>query len=466
MGSEEHTGQSPSSEATASDTTVGEITLRDYQQEAVDSWFANGKQGIFAMATGTGKTYTAIGAVDKVLRSTNQSTLVVIAVPYTHLASQWAESLSEWGYGSPWHLYGTANSSWKKDLSRLISDLNIGVRDQAIVLTTHKTFAHKDFRANIERSSCESLLIADEVHGVGSEQYREGLLDTYTWRLGLSATPKRYYDETGTEYLLNYFSGIVYSYSLDDAIPEYLTPYEYHPVIVELTEDELSTYKGLSTKIAGEFNKEHPDEERLTRLMNQRARIIKSAEMKLGALKDILGSMGDRDHLLVYTNSQQMEDVQGILNSSDVIHHKFTYEEDSEQRAELLNGFERGAYDTLVAMKCLDEGVDVPATKQAILMSNSNNPKQFIQRRGRVLRRADDIGKEKAIIYDLIVVPSTDPDRQLQTSERTILKNELRRFLEFADTAENSVQAKNTIQPLCTTYEINLSELREEMNNA
>jgi superfamily II DNA or RNA helicase len=460
MGSEEPVA------STESQAVSDNITLRDYQQAAVDAWFDNGRQGIFEMATGTGKTYTAIGALSKLLTEENESTLVVIAVPYTHLADQWTESLAEWGYEKTWDVYGTANPEWKNDLSKLVSDLTIGIRDHAIVLTTHTTFATEAFRSTVDRGDCATLVIADEVHGLGSEHQREGLSETYDWRLGLSATPKRYYDETGTDYLLDYFGGIVYSYSLADAIPEYLTPYEYHPTIVELDREELDEYKGLSTKIASELNKEHPDEERLTRLMNKRARIIKSAAGKVSTLRELLQSMDDPDHLLVYTNSQQIDDVQAVLNDVGVIHHKFTYEEDAEERAELLEGFERGAYDTLVAMKCLDEGVDVPATKQAILMSNSNNPKQFIQRRGRVLRRADELGKEKAIIYDMIVVPSTDPNRRLLDSERTILKNELRRFLEFADTAMNSTQAKNIIQPLCTAYELNLSELREETTNA
>ncbi|WP_136591489.1 DEAD/DEAH box helicase family protein [Salinigranum halophilum] len=463
MGFEEHGWQSPDE---SSESDGNRITLRPYQQDAVESWLDNRKRGIFAMATGTGKTFTAIGAITKALVDSAGSTLVVIAVPYTHLVSQWDDSLREWGFNSIWDIYGTDNPSWRSDLSRLVSDLSIGVRDHAIVLTTHSTFSHEDFQTIVDRSECDSFLIADEVHGVGSKHYRSGLLECYQWRLGLSATPTRYYDETGTEYLLSYFGGIVYSYSLADAIPKYLTPYEYHPVIVELTDEELSAYKGLSTKIASELSKESPDEDRLTRLMNRRARIIKSAAGKLGALQEVLESIGERDHLLVYTNSQQMDEVKKVLNDQGIIHHKFTYHEDSEQRKELLEGFARGAYDTLVAMKCLDEGVDVPATKQAILMSSSSNPKQFIQRRGRVLRRADDIGKDKAVIYDFVVVPSTDPDRQLQSSERTILEKELRRFLEFADTAQNSVQAKNRIQPLCTAYEINLNEIREDITNA
>jgi superfamily II DNA or RNA helicase len=465
MGSDEPTPPPTSSES-EDNSGSGEIKLREYQQEAVDAWFANDNRGIFAMATGTGKTYTAIGAVDQFLHSKTTPTLVIIAVPYTHLAPQWADSLSSWGYDRNWNLYGTANEAWRKDLSRLVSDLTIGVRDHAIVLTTHQTASQEDFRTTIERADCDKLIIADEVHGMGSEHHRTGLTDAYQYRLGLSATPTRHYDDEGTAFLNQYFDDTVYSYSLADAIPEYLTPYEYHPIIVELTEDELSDYQSLSSKIGAEWNKEIPDEERLTRLLNQRARIIKSANRKLNALRDILNLISDPDHLLVYTNSQQIDDVQRVLSDADIIHHKFTYQEDSEERAELLDGFERGAYDTLVAMKCLDEGIDVPATKQAILMSSSNNPKQFIQRRGRVLRRADDIGKEKAVIYDLVVVPTTNPHRELRDSERTILENELRRFLEFADTAMNNASAINKIQPVCTAYELNLSDLREETTNA
>lgn len=466
MGPEEPSESSYRVSDNTDNTGSNEISLRDYQQQAVEAWFENEMCGIFAMATGTGKTFTAIGALDQMVQQYTEPLLIVISVPYTHLAPQWADSLADWGYKETHNLYGTANPGWRTDLSRLVSDLEIGVRETVIALTTHSTFAIEDFRTIVSRADCDALLIADEVHGVGSQQHREGLLDAYQWRLGLSATPERYYDEKGTRAIRNYFGEIVYSYPLSEAIPEYLTPYEYHPIIVELTEEELESYKGLSTKIATELNKEYPDEDRLQRLMNQRARIIKSADRKLAALDETIQSISDPDHLLVYTNAQQINDVQKILSDRGVIHHKFTYEEDAEERAELLDGFRRGAYDTLVAMRCLDEGVDVPATRQAIFISSSNNPKQFIQRRGRVLRRADELGKEKAIIYDMVVVPTTDPDQQLQTSERTILRNELRRFVEFADTALNSAQAKNQVHPICTAYELSLDELREELNNA
>ena len=433
------------------------ITLRDYQQSAVDAWKANGQRGLLEMATGTGKTYTAIGAMDELLNERSNPVAVVISVPFTHLANQWAESLDEWGYDRPKLLYGSANNDWKSDLSRLLSDVSIGVRENTIFITTHTTFASEYFKQTIESSNTETFLIADEVHGVGSEHRRKGLLETYDYRLGLSATPTRYYDEQGTEVLERFFGGIVFEYGLSDAIPEHLTEYEYYPHVVEMTNEELGEYGSLSKKLASEWNKEEPNTELIERLLIKRSGLIKSADLKLDTLRSIIRDLKRRDaanHLLVYTNHNQINKAQEILNQEGLIQHRFTNEEDDDEREQLLNGFASGEYDALVAMKCLDEGVDVPSTKRAVLLSNSQNPKQFIQRRGRVLRKHEKSGKERAEIYDLIVVPTLEPNRTVIDSERNILKNELERFEEFADTAVNEIEAKNRIQPIRTEYEL------------
>ena len=154
----------------------------------------------------------------------------------------------------------------------------------------------------------------------------------------------------------------------------------------------------------------------------------------------------------MYTNSEQIDQVQRILNEFGAVHHKFTYEEDEEERDMLLKQFAEGTHEALVAMKCLDEGVNVPATKTAILMSNSGNPMQFIQRRGRVLRHAE--GKERAVIYDMIVVPTLSPDEDTRKSEQNILSKELERFEEFAANAINEHSARNSIQRLRTAYRL------------
>jgi len=181
------------------------------------------------------------------------------------------------------------------------------------------------------------------------------------------------------------------------------------------------------------------------------------------SLRSVLKSIGEPDHLLVYTNSQQIEHVQDILNELGIRQHKFTYREDDTERQRLLSSFDEGDVDALVAMKCLDEGVDVPSTKQAILMSNTGNPMQFIQRRGRVLRKYP--GKEKALIYDFIVVPTMNPTQQIADSEKNILRKELRRFEEFAENARNEHAARNEIEEIRMEYSIAGDDKEETESN-
>jgi superfamily II DNA or RNA helicase len=432
------------------------VTLRPYQREAVDAWFENGSRGLFEMATGTGKTFTALAATEEFLETEERPNLIVIAVPFTHLAPQWEEEMELFDIPDPLYVYGTDNPDWKSDLSKAVSNLNQGIDKTNVLLTTHTTLSHEFFREKIQSHRGTSLLIGDEVHHLGSEHHQKGLLNEYDYRIGLSATPERYYDEEGTEFLLEYFNETIYEYTLEDAIPEFLAEYDYHPVIVELTSDELEDYQRLSHKLAKLSHNEDADDEVRERVAQKRANIIKSAENKYARLTSVLRRLDPIDHLLVYTNSEQLTEVQKILNEYDIIQHKFTYREDSEQRQAILDGFEKGEYDALVAMKCLDEGVDVRATKQAILMSNTGNPMEFIQRRGRVLRQHEN--KEKATIFDFIVVPTMNPDAELKESERNILRKELRRFEEFAQHAKNEIEARNIIDKIRIQYEVSLGD--------
>jgi superfamily II DNA or RNA helicase len=322
-----------------------------------------------------------------------------------------------------------------------------------VVITTHQSLYNDDFKERVERLPGPIAFIGDEVHGLGSDEQRKGLIGAYDARMGLSATPERYYDEAGSRYLLNYFDGVVYEYPLADAIPEYLTPYEYHPIIVEMTEEEVEEYKEQSQKIAAVASNEDVDDETVSQVASQRADIVKSAERKYKALRGILEKLKNPHHLLVYTNDSQISEVQSILMDHGIIHqHKFTNEEDEDTRDQLLDSFEKGEYKALVAMKCLDEGVDVPATERAILMSNSGNPKQFIQRRGRVLRPSE--GKDKAVIYDMFVVPSMNPGDDIPDIEKKILKKEIERFEEFAENAINRHGAWNKIDRVRRAYKL------------
>jgi superfamily II DNA or RNA helicase len=429
-----------------------EITLRDYQREAVDAWFSNDCHGMFQMATGTGKTFTAIAALEEFAEDVDQPLLTVIAVPATHLASQWAEEIELFDLPDPHLLFGSATSSWKRDLSRVTTNIELGTNKHEIVITTHQALYTEEFRKRIKRLPGPIALVGDEVHGLGSDEQRAGLIEDYDARIGLSATPERYYDEAGSKYLLEYFDDIVFEYSLSEAIPEYLTPYEYHPIIVEMTEDEMEEYRKQSKKVAAVAASDKIDDETVSQVAAQRSKIVKSAEQKYSALDKQLKKMDDPSHLLVYTNDQQISEVQSILSQHNIIQHKFTNEEDENERGRLLEGFAEKEWDALVAMKCLDEGVDVPATKYAILMSNSGNPKQFIQRRGRVLRKSE--GKDKSVIYDMFVVPALAPSEDIPDLEKKILNRELDRFEEFADNAINKHGAWNIIDRVRRTYKL------------
>ncbi|WP_423746629.1 DEAD/DEAH box helicase family protein [Haladaptatus sp. SPP-AMP-3] len=428
------------------------ITLRDYQREAVDAWFENECQGLFQMATGTGKTFTALAALGEYIDLVDSPVLCVIAVPQKHLARQWANEMEIFGLETPKYIYGSANPDWKQDLSRIVSNIRLGISEYTCLITTHTTLSNEYFREKIGDIDKNAIIIADEVHGLGSSHQREGLLEGYTARIGLSATPERYFDEEGTNFLLNYFGGVTFEFTLEDAIPEYLTPYEYHPIIVEMDEDELEEYRIMTRKVAAAYADDETDEEAQQVLQSQRATIVKRAIGKYDALRKILDSLGHPKHLLVYTNPQQIGKVGEILNEYGIIHHKFTYKEDDNLREELLDRFGKGEWDALVAMKCLDEGVDVPATRTAVLMSNSGNPMQFVQRRGRVLRQSE--GKDFATIYDIVVVPTLTPDDAIAKSEENILKKELRRFEEFAATAENEHAARNRLEEVRIEYGI------------
>lgn len=404
------------------------------------------------MATGTGKSLTGLKAVEEYLQKQDNPVLSVIAVPVTHLASQWEDEMELLNLPTPQYLFGSTNSEWKRDLSRTVSNVSLGIRDREFVITTHKTLSSDYFRKKIQELDAEAALIGDEVHRQGSESYRKGLMDEFTARIGLSATPERYYDEEGSEFLIEYFDGVIYKYTLSQAIPEHLTPYEYNPVIIEMSSTELAEYREMTTKLIRASASDDIEQEVSERIAMQRADILKRAENKYDNLRRVLGQIDNIEHLLIYTNSEQIDDVQKILNEFGAVHHKFTYEEGEDERDMLLEQFAEGNHEALVAMKCLDEGVNVPVTRTAILMSNSGNPMQFIQRRGRVLRHAEE--KDRAVIYDMIVVPTLSPDEDTRKSEQKILTKELERFEEFATNALNEDAARNKLQRLRTAYRL------------
>jgi len=442
------------------------VKLRDYQKEAFNSWLGNDKKGIFEMATGTGKTFAALACLKKVIRK-ERKIVTVIAVPFIHLGKQWEDEIEKFGIRSETLIADSSNPNWKDKLVDLLRDIQLDISESLIILTTHATFALEDFIRIIRNSGLKFFLIADEVHGVGAPIRREGLIEEYNYRLGLSATPKRWFDLEGTETLFDYFGDIVFSYPIKKAIDDgYLVPYEYKPYFTELTEQEIEQYEEETEKIAKAYYQSKDDEERaewFSLLCIKRQNIVKNAQNKLIVLKEILRDAGELKHCLVYCSPQQIDDVQDVLNKENIMQHRFTETEGIKPEEEygyvserqfLLQNLSKGRLQALVAMRCLDEGVDIPPARLAIMLENSGNPREYIQRRGRVLRPFP--GKKHAIIYDIIVIPSLHKyvEPEVLEIEKRILTKELIRYKDFAQIAKNNVECLKRIEEIELKHKI------------
>jgi superfamily II DNA or RNA helicase len=436
-----------------------ELTLRDYQLQAIEAWFQNNCCGLLEMATGTGKTRTSLSAMAR-LYERERRLAIIIAVPYQHLVNQWEEDVKSFGL-QPILAY-KRKTDWLNKFHQQVLEFNRQDRKVLLVITTHTSFVDPDFQEIIGRLRGPSLLIADEAHHLGAERSRAALPETISYRLALSATPDRWFDDLGSAALQDYFGKTIFRFTLDDAIQKgVLVPYNYFPQIVELTSDEMREYQKLTDQIARlaailSTNNDEGIEQRLERLLMQRTQLLNSASEKLNALRRLIGQAPDSYHTLFYCSPEQMDEVCHIVGwEAGWKINRFTAEEPNDVRQQLLTSFDTREVQALVAMKCLDEGVDVPSTRVAYILASSSNPREFIQRRGRVLRRAP--AKTEATLYDFIVVPPQAwYSEGNASSDKTIVERELRRFKEFADSAQNKHSALSVVWDIARQYGIHL----------
>lgn len=446
-----------------------QLGLRNYQVKAIESWLANDKKGIFEMATGTGKTVTALGCLREILGTQTRS-IVIICSPFIHLSEQWIREINRVNINCSKLVADSSQSRWKDNLVDSIMDVENGISDILVVLTTHNTFSSADFMNIIVKSkgrmpAQKLFLIVDEVHGIGAPERKKGLIKEYDFRLGLSATPKRWFDYEGTDKIFNYFGDVVFRFSLKNAIDAgYLTPYVYKPHFTHLTSQEMAKYEFETLKVCKAYYSSKDDDKRdemFTLLCIKRQKIIRNATNKFVVFESILNELDEMRHCLIYCSPQQIRKVQNILNKRNIIQHKFTQVEGTRperrfgwlsEREFLIKEFSEGVYHTLVSMRCLDEGVDVPPARIAIMLANSGNPREYIQRRGRVLRKFP--GKKYAIIHDIIVEPILKPkiSNELKSLETKIVAKELRRYKEFARSAKNAAECLDKMSEIEATY--------------
>lgn len=449
------------------------MEVREYQRDAVMAWLGQQGRGILKMATGTGKTKTAMIAATKLsqmMREREQPLVLLVLAPLTHLVDQWITEVETFGV-RPVAVY-ESSEKWLPVVEEQLTAARMGQRPVVAMVATNDSFSRQRFQSVLSRISLPLLVVADEAHNLGSQTYRWSLPQNATYRLALSATPERWFDEGGTGALIEYFGPVCFELGLGKAIEMgALTRYVYVPRLVELNDVETNLYVELSAQIAqriasgDELGHADPDSP-LGFLLRERAGVLGHAEGKIAALRADLEAHRDQWFQLIYCaegrrpsepgeppGPKQVNEVMLLVgNELHLSGHTYVSETRRGERRVLLRRFGTGKdLQALVAMRCLDEGVDIPDARVGYLLASSSNPRQFIQRRGRLLRNAP--GKDRAEILDYLAVPPAGTPVNFNV-ERALLVRELERANEFGKLAENYETTLQVLRPLKERYQL------------
>lgn len=445
------------------DKRPGKRNPRKHQTNALDAWLAHSRRGIFEHATGSGKTFTAECAI---VEAFSRGETILILVPSRDLLAQWYKELKETlsHLDIYYMLCGDGNDGWRKH-GELRAWTSPGTGQNRIIISTMDTASNPQFIHNVAQGE-HLFLIADEVHRVGSPERRRALTLEAGARLGLSATPRRYGDSEGTAVIFDYFDGVIPPpFTLEDAIhSDVLTHYYYHPQKLYLTESEQHDWNNITDDIKRHIARTRGSsqgsgfmanpraqriDERLKQLLIARARIVKNAAGKVQLAMDVLSQhykYGQK--WIVYCDNQVQ--MRAVLDHTMALGlDAIEYHADMEGDREATLKYFASNGGVLVSIKCLDEGVDIPSTTHALILASSQNPREFIQRRGRILRRAD--GKVFAELYDAITMPliadSNDPGLSIITAE-------LARAIQFGQGAENKASCTADLKLIAIDYRI------------
>jgi len=458
-------------------TSQNDNNLREYQKEAIDNLASNNFRGIFEMATGTGKTFTALGASIRILE-VKKISINLVVVPFLHLSSQWASEIEKKGLKKvECH---SQNHNWEENLRANLFSLSINDSSSPYyIIVTNNTFKTEKFKEIIEDYYQKIFLIVDEAHNFGSDQLINSLDEKFNYRLALTATIDRPNLEE-TEKIIEYFKGSRFIFTLKDALnydPPMLTSYYYYPIVTKLNTAELEEYYELSMKInkLSYLRKEGNKNKSLDLLLIKRARLISSATEKLDKLFVEMEKHKKKNSILIYTGATLVNDPNYLENETDdvelktidyirnrlqsmgVTSAKFVAEVKNNDRKKIIESFKNEEYQALVAIRCLDEGVDIPSIKTAFIIASSTNPKEFIQRRGRLLRLYK--GKDYAEIYDFITLPREISDiRPFDDDklklDRHLVEKEIFRIKEFSALARNSYESSKLIKEISDAFEL------------
>ena len=448
------------------------IPLFPYQAEALNKWKGNGYRLLFEMATGTGKTRTAIAGIKR-LMSTSKRFVVIISTPQNTLSMQWKDEVNKLGlkFNFAETIDGTARK-WEDKLKQILLSNAVGMANHCAIFTTHITASSDKFTSAItEYLSPEtiSLFVGDEVHWLGASRLRKALLPNYIYRIGLSATPSRWFDDEGTNLLIDYFGNEHFEFSIHDALTEvnpltgkhFLVNYYYNVSTASLNEEETDDYREVTKQIVRLSKCVDVDDdvrERYERLLEKRANIIKNAEAKYDILENILDDLNasqELQDLIIFVSPQQISRVMELLFEKGIRFHRLTEAEGTRkerqyggisEREHIIKLFKAKTYKVLVAIKCLDEGIDIPCASTGILMASSTNPREYVQRIGRIIRQEDN--KTFARVYDICIEKISGLYGDELDLEKQVRRKEFTRLREIAENSINPIDVLNIVKQL------------------
>ncbi len=452
------------------------LNIRDYQIEAFKNWKNNDYKGILEMATGSGKTLTALNIMTEI--SKNKRMFFIVVCPQTYLVRQWAEEIKEFGVKSI--ICNSENKNWKNEINNKLFLLNEEELDVTVAVVTNKTLQNISFVRALRRVKKDVMIVVDECHNIGSSSFEEFLekeeLKKISLKLGLSATPDRQGDQKGNEIIEKYLGDVVFQFSLEDAIKGgFLTNYKYYPYFVTLSEEEEKEYIELSKKITSmSFSKNSNSKDRkkestaLEMLLFKRARLLNLTNSKIEKLLEVINEDSFNNLIYVgagkskgdYEDSGQKfidKTIEVISEKLDFKLMKFTSEESKDEREVVIQKFTEKDINAVVAIKCLDEGINIPSIERAYILGSTSNYREYVQRRGRILRKSDN--KSIAEIHDFLVVPrSYESYQSIQDSnfsiEKKMVEGELKRLEEYNSLALNKYRNESKLRNLKEFYGI------------
>ena len=457
--------------------------LGGHQEKALDSWFKTQSEygqgnfrGMFEHCTGSGKTISAIHGITTLADKTKNDKggfFVVIAVPYQILADQWVSELQNFNIKAT-RCY-ISERLWKNDLRTKVSDFIQAPLEnfQAVVVVNATLRSNDFFQEQLSRISEKVkdrfIFIGDECHHHTSINISRRLPDA-SLRLGLSATPYEVNEEKN-QILRDYYGSIVDKYSIKQALEdEVLSKYDYHVHPIYLSEDEEERFNVLTRQIAALFDDSGSitDQHSFDIYSGQRARLLGSAEAKFEHFNSFLdtqsipkkhslffcgdGSTEDDDNEFEEEMVRDLERISEILNQNGWIYSHFTYREGRVARTKIMQDFKTGDTQALVSIRVLDEGFDVPQCRTAFLIASSRNKRQYIQRRGRVLRKFHE---KKASIHDYLILTNG--------YEESLFHSEALRICEFARYSENLNQIVDDTQDFFNRYGLTFDQILDEI---